>query len=83
MYYASDNGHTRIVQLLIQAGANMDIPTPEVSHFSKDKYHYSIYVQDGYTALHAACLQGHVEVVRQFTQAGCNRIIDTQTKVLN
>ena len=38
-------------------------------------------VQAGYTALHIACINGHLEVVQQFIQAGCNHIIDAKTKV--
>ena len=32
LYCASGNGYVRIVQLLIQAGANLDIPASAVCH---------------------------------------------------
>ena len=82
MHCACQKGDMRVVQHLIQAGANLDIPMP-VNHSVEidNTYHYSMYIQDGSTGLHLACVVGQVEVVQQFIQAGCNRIIDAQTKV--
>ena len=43
--------------------------------------HCIIFVQDGQTALHLACVGGHLEVVQQFVDLGCNDIIDIEMKV--
>ena len=40
-----------------------------------------MYMQDGLTALHIACIKGNVEILQLFIQAGCNHIIDVLAKV--
>ena len=74
MWLASRNGHTDIVKMLLQHGAEVD---------SKDKVSqvvrilnvwacpFELYIiQDGYTALHIASLKGHPAIVEELVEWG-------------
>ena len=86
MHCASEKGHIKIVELLVQAGVSLDIPTSVSRLGQKLTIKFTLLsslflVQGGLTVLHKACISGHVEIMQLFIRAGCNHIIDAGEKV--
>ena len=65
---AAEHGHAKCVEVLVRAGADVDVAIQGRPHFS-----------DGYTALMAACRQGHYECVDVLLQRNIN--VDSQNEV--
>ena len=83
LHAASQNGHTDVVDLLVKAGAEIDMATTEVrTHKSIAKQmHTSLdaYVKMGDVPLGIAAQMGHVQTVERLLQAKAN--INHQNKV--
>ena len=90
LHLAISNDHLDIAQLLVQAGADIDIQTNVRTYLmfiyavyrhvdTHICYHIGI-LQDGETALHCASSNGHLDIAQLLVQAGAN--IDLKNKVI-
>lgn len=84
LYFASFDGKLNIVCLLVERGAEVDLPTDVSS--DTESGHIAIVIlnnttQDdyGFTALGIACQEGHIEVARLLIDHGA--AIDYRNKV--
>ncbi len=75
LYLAAQNGHLRIVELLIAAKAQVDIQMKVSSTWNvsivSSSFTY-LCIQNGGTALHVASEKGHCEVVRMLLEASAD-----------
>lgn len=84
LHVVSDHGNATIVQLLIQAGANLDVPTSvcvlNVCGGTCNR-NISAVFQRGWTSLMKASFQGHNEVIELLLAAGANTDLKNQVSV--
>jgi ankyrin repeat protein len=65
LYLASMYGHTEIVKLLLDKGADANLPKQAFEGHTDGEY-------DGHTALYVACKRGHTEVVKLLLAKGAD-----------
>ena len=70
LHLAAENGHSRIVQLLLEAGTDTDIC--DDVHLEDDDAYFSNIVE-GRRALQLAAREGHSEVVKLLLEAGADK----------
>jgi len=61
LHYAAREGHTEIVKLLINSGADMNVVVRRTS-----------FTRHGFTPLHYAAYEGHLDVVKLLVEAGAD-----------
>ena len=68
------NGHSKIVQLLLDYHADPNI-SAKVNHSTISLTDKSTFIQDGNTALHFACKEGDVNVIQSLLSQGADTTI--------
>ena len=77
LYYAADRGDEQVVEILLQKGANVDLPEevlllisfPFSFSFSFSFFSF-FYQKEGFTPLHVAAQEGHEQIVHILLEKG-------------
>jgi len=81
LYASAQSGHTKVVELLMHLGANVNIVAKVGSNHAKVHCLMYLSLQDGWTCLHVAAQNGHKEVVEALinSEADVHAISEVRT----